>query len=599
MDKVVSLVRTLLRFLLRARDVIEGGVWAMRWKRTWIMGLLAASPLGGQERVIEEADLPRHVADAIVAFFNAPETVRFRGRAEVPGGRSIVGDVAVLGGPLLLNGEILGDVVVVNGDMILGDGARLSGDATVIGGEVLGETGVVEGNLVVFSERLPYERQGDRIAYVEGRSSTRDDSSPHSYISVRGEGNYNRVEGLPVMVGPVFSTGGPSRFRADAMAVWRSENGFSLNDEDLGYYARVEQHFGPGGRFSLGATAYSLIEPVERWALADIEASLATFLFHRDYRDYFDRTGFGAAARYHDADAGLSLSVEYRDEDHAYAPVGSPWTLRRNDAPWRPQPLVAEGNLKSGTAEVIFDGRNDPEDPSDGWYLKARATMGLDGSLTLPQFSEPEPSPPTVVSDARALDPELRTGFLDLRRYARLGPGAALKVRGLLGGSLDGAPLPPQFQHALGGEGSLPGYRLMSVDCGARANRFSVLRQVGDQTVREPVFAGYGCDRIAMFQVEYRGDLSFNMDFGPDEWDEDWDWYPVIDFTPRWSVFFDAGRGWNLAEVDDPAWLGPDSETMADVGFGLFFGELGLYWAWPLRGEDRGVNFFVRLEHRF
>ncbi len=571
----------------------------MRWKRAWIVGLLTAGPLGGQERVIEEADLPRHVADAIVAFFNAPETVRFRGRAEVPAGRSIVGDVAVLGGPLLVSGEILGDVVVVNGDLALGEGARLSGDATVIGGEALGDTRVVEGNLVVFSERLPYERRGDRIAYDEGRSRRRDDWSPRSYISVRGEGNYNRVEGLPVMVGPVFSTAGPNRFRADLMAVWRSENGFRINHEDLGYYARVEQHFGPGGRFSLGGTAYSLVHPVERWGLADIEASLATFLFHRDYRDYFDRTGFGAVATYHDPDAGLSVSFEYRDEDHAYVPVGSPWTLRRNDAPWRPQPLVAEGSLRSGTAEVVLDRRNDRDDPSDGWYLQARATVGLDGSLTLPQFSEPEPLPPTVVADARALDPEFRTGFLDLRRYARLGPGAALKVRGLVGGSLDGAPLPPQFQHTLGGEGSLAGYRLMSVDCGARARRFSVLRQVGDETARDPVFAGYGCDRIAMFQVEYHGDLSFNVDVGPDEWDEDWDWYPALDFTPRWSVFFDAGRGWNLAEVGSPAWLGPDSHTMADVGFGLFLGDLGLYWAWPLRGEDRRVNFFVRLEHRF
>jgi hypothetical protein len=571
----------------------------MRWKAIWIVGLLTVSPLGAQERVIEEADLPRHVADAIIAFFNAPETVRFRGRAEVPAGRSIVGDVAVLGGPLRVSGEILGDVVVVNGDLVLGEAGRISGDATVIGGQALGEARGVEGNLVVFSERLPYERSGDRIAYDEGRSRQALEHSNRAYIDVRGEGNYNRVEGLPLLVGPVFTTGKPHFFRADLMAVWRSENGFTVNDETIGYFVRAEQHFGPEGRFSVGGTAYSLIEPVERWGLADIEASLATFLFHRDYRDYFDRTGFSAIAQYHDPDAGVRLSAEYRDEDHSFAPVGSPWTLRRNDAPWRPQPLVAEGTLRSATAQLVFDGRNDPDDPSDGWYVQARATLGLDGSLTVPQFSEPEPLPPNVVAQARPVDPEFRSGFLDLRRYLRLGPQAELKTRWLLGGSVDGAPLPPQFQHALGGEGSLPGYGLMSLDCGARSSRFSVLRQVGAETIREPVFAGYGCDRIALFQAEYLGDLSFHLDLGPDEWDEDWDWYPVIDFTPRWSVFFNAGRGWSLAETDSPAWLGPDTRTMADVGFGLFLGDLGLYWAWPLRGDDRGVNFFVRLDHRF
>jgi hypothetical protein len=194
---------------------------------------------------------------------------------------------------------------------------------------------------------------------------------------------------------------------------------------------------------------------------------------------------------------------------------------------------------------------------------------------------------------------DVRSGFLDLRRYARLGPAADLRVRGLIAGSIDGEPLPPQFQHTLGGEGSMPGYGLMSMDCGARANRFSVFRGDADAAVRTPVFASYGCDRIALFQAEYRGDLSFNLDMGPDEWDDEWDWYPAIDFTPRWSVFFDAGRGWSLSEPGSPGWLGPSTETKADVGVGLFLGDLGLYWAWPLQGEDRGVNFFVRIAHRF
>jgi hypothetical protein len=26
---------------------------------------------------------------------------------------------------------------------------------------------------------------------------------------------------------------------------------------------------------------------------------------------------------------------------------------------------------------------------------------------------------------------------------------------------------------------------------------------------------------------------------------------------------------------------------------------LGFYWAYPLEGEDRGVNFFARLQARF
>ena len=64
-------------------------------------------------------------------------------------------------------------------------------------------------------------------------------------------------------------------------------------------------------------------------------------------------------------------------------------------------------------------------------------------------------------------------------------------------------------------------------------------------------------------------------------------------------MFFDAGHGWSLAGEGTPAHLGPDSETLMDVGVGFFLGDLGLYWAWPLNGEDRDSNFFVRLSHRF
>ena len=54
-----------------------------------------------------------------------------------------------------------------------------------------------------------------------------------------------------------------------------------------------------------------------------------------------------------------------------------------------------------------------------------------------------------------------------------------------------------------------------------------------------------------------------------------------------------------MADPSSPAWLGPDSETLMDVGFGLHLGDIGFYWAWPLSESNKNVNFFVRLDHRF
>lgn len=574
----------------------------MRSTTGWICTLLMVAPLGAQERGVEELNLPRHVADEVIEFFNRPSTMRFQGRAEVPEGRAIVGDVAVLGGPLLVQGEIDGDLVVVNGALTVREGGRITGDVTVLGGRAYLDATAVGGQLTIYDEPLTYERRGDRIAYNESPWNRWGERrrQGRSYVSVRAAGSYNRVEGLPVMFGPVFRTMGEDPFRLDALAIWKSESGFRIAPRELGFFLRAQQHFGPDGRFSVGTTGTSMVDPIEKNGLRDIEASLASFLLHRDYRDYYKRAGFGGFLAFDDDRTGVRLGIEYRDEEHSFVPDGSPWTIKSNDAPWRFQPLVAEGRLRSVTGEIVFDGRNDEDDPTDGWYLEARGTFGVSGDLAMPEYRQAEPTPATIVQPARPVDTDIRAGVLDLRRYARLGPGADLRLRGYLAGSIDGAALPAQFQHTLGGEGTMPGFPVMSLDCGARSRTFSVFRSVDDQNLRFPVYAGYGCDRVALFQAEYRGSLSFDFGLEPnDGWDDDWNWYPVLDFTPSWSVFFDAGRGWSLADPQSPAFLGPDSETMMDIGVGLHLGAFGLYWAWPLSGSDKDMNFFLRIDHRF
>jgi len=199
---------------------------------------------------------------------------------------------------------------------------------------------------------------------------------------------------------------------------------------------------------------------------------------------------------------------------------------------------------------------------------------------------------------AQEFDTGFFTGFLDLRRYLRINPGASLNLRGVLGGALNDTPLPPQFQHALGGEGSLPGYPLFVQDCGARSVKRVFDHRGSDGILRSDVSPSYGCDRFALFQAEFRGRLFLDWSPGPgnpgDPWEEDWDWYPNIDFSPNWVAFFNAGKAWNL-ENGDP-------EVLTDVGAGLLFGDLGLYFAFPLKEDengDRNGNFFIRLSRRF
>ncbi|MBI4538592.1 MAG: hypothetical protein HY704_03665 [Gemmatimonadetes bacterium] len=568
-------------------------VWALSFPVLPVGAALA------QERAVTEAALPRAVAEEIVEFFNRPTTIHFRGASRIPPERVIVGDVAVLGGPFTVLGRIEGEVVVVNGDLEFESGGSVQGDVTVVGGAVQGAGAAeVSGTLTVYEEALRYVHRGDRIRYVGTRRRDRGRLSHElgfgrSRFTIRSFSSYNRVEGLPVMFGPIIETSGSHPMRVEAFGIWRTESGFSFDTELMGYSARIEQFAGGHRAVRVGVGARSVVEPIETWGLTALESSLATFVYHKDYRDYFERQGWQAYVRVTPQGLPLDATVEYRTEEHRVRAPGGPWALVDNDEPWRPQPLVGEGTLRSVVANLELDVRSDRDDPADGWYLNARVERGLGGSLAIPAATVPGGG--TGPAAPVELDERFTHALLDLRRYNRVAPGARLDLRAVVGGALEDRALPPQFQHALGGEGSLPGYRLFEGDCGARN---TVVAYGPPGGVQEPFFPAYGCDRFAVLQVEYRGRLSFDIGFGgdDDDWDEIWDSWSV-DVSPSWVVFFNAGKGWALDGPGGPG--GTDTSALYDAGVGLLLGNLGVYWAVPLNGDERSPNFFVRLGQRF
>jgi hypothetical protein len=144
----------------------------------------------------------------------------------------------------------------------------------------------------------------------------------------------------------------------------------------------------------------------------------------------------------------------------------------------------------------------------------------------------------------------------------------------------------------------LPGFPLFDQDCGARANVRGYNLASNGVLYRERVFESYGCDRLALFQAELRGDLGWGWSPGRGNrspWDRDWDWSPDFELSPDWAVFFDAGKVWTVQENED-------SSAMMDLGVGIYLGDLGLYYAFPLTEDaegDRSGRFFIRLSQRF
>jgi hypothetical protein len=426
----------------------------------------------------------------------------------------------------------------------------------------------VAGAIVVYGGALRFRREGDQIVALEAADRSlvsQATSFGRGGFNLTVDGAYNRVEGLPIAFGPRFELGHGNPTVFDARLIYRTGNGLQFHPDELGHDVRVEQYLGGFRSFMVGVGWHRLTDPIETRGLSDVENSLSTFILHRDLRDHYVRNGWQVYFQYAARTRPVEAGVEYREENHSSVGARTPWSLLDNNEEWRPQPRVADGQINIARGWIRWDSRNDPVDPSAGWFLEALVEQGTEGTIPNAEF--------TSVS-------------LEARRYLRMGPRSRLALRAHAAGSPDDGPLPAQRQHVLGGEGSLPGYAQFAFDCGARA---------------APLDGGltpyYGCDRVFLVQAEYRfafmgaRGVSLGRSLGLDF---------EIATTPELVIFADGGRAW----IENQAMAGTGridpgpGDLRYDAGIGLRVGRFGLYLAAPLSEGGDGVNFFIRLGPR-
>ena len=557
---------------------------------------------GAAERLAMR-QLPRDVADDVIHLFNSESTVRFSGSTRIPTARGVDGDVAVLGGPVVVGGRISGSLAVINGDVEFEPGAVVGGEVVVVGGTIQGaDRASIEGEIRSYRDPLRYRRVGDRLVYAPATTQMprwirqrdwSDERGSETGVLLALGGTYNRVEGLPILFGPRadLRLSDELRLQADAAAIFRTTN-ISINGSDVGYRARAELVM--GGRYAnvgLGIRGWDEFAPIEPWPLKDFEVGWASFLLHRDYRDYYRQQG-GSAYTTLRLSRHTSVTAEYRDQKEVSLVARSPWTLFRTDEAWRPNPAITDGSYRSAVGSFRIDTRNDRGMPTSGWLITGEYENGHGRDVTgttVECFAAPCPADPNIVGGK--LDFQ-RIAF-DARSYLRLSPAGRLNLRLAGGGWVGGGPLPLQRRLELGYPDPLPGYAFRQFSCG------------GSLLPGQPAL----CDRALVAQAEFRTHLGF--DFGP-EWASDWGdagderYEPFHVSGPDLVVFADAGRAWTVSR-DGSA--GPDiipadrlpalSTFKTDIGVGLDFGPLGFYLAKPLEHSDRSVTFTVRMGRRF
>ena len=103
-------------------------------------------------------------------------------------------------------------------------------------------------------------------------------TSRNSGLIISSGKTYNRVEGLPVYIGPSFhDSAGAAEFNVSVLGIIRSANTFHWDDQNLGHRIMGDMRVGRGRGYGLGVSSYDVVTPVEKWHLPDPDAGLAAF----------------------------------------------------------------------------------------------------------------------------------------------------------------------------------------------------------------------------------------------------------------------------------------------------------------------------------
>jgi len=537
----------------------------------------------------------RNAAAVAVSTFNAGSTIRVIGAYDLEAGQEVNGTVGVLNGPVVIAGRITGSLVAINADVRLLSGANIGRDLVVIGGTIRRDEGVtIGGEMRTQPELLHYSMVGDRIETTEsmpgdwrpsfGRGMWGDRGDTYTELFFVAARTYNRVEGLPVLIGPrVRRTTDWGRVEVEALGVVRTAGPIKWDRGTIGHDARASVRLGVDYGLVLSGRLFDVIEPVESWRLTESEAGLATFLVHQDFRDHYGRHGSEGAVGGRIGEE-VSLNLVFGSEQWRAVAARSPFTLLGDGQPWRVNPGMDVGRVEKLGVRLRVDTRERLSSPwTGGWYVNADIERGR-GNIARDTGSTAALDSPAPVNYTR--------GFLDARRYTRLSPETALNLRLVSAGWLGGDPLPNQHRVSVGGPGSIEGYdfRRAAHDadvftCGGIANRPG-----------RPAL----CDRIALAQIELRQEFSFGLvrTDREDEW-----WRLGINTRGAWVLFADAGRGWSV-DTGDPgirhdAGIPDLSSFRTSIGAGVDFGSLGLYLAKATSSSREPMNLIVRLGRRF
>jgi hypothetical protein len=340
--------------------------------------------------------------------------------------------VVVVRGSARVDAVIDGDIVVVDGDLRLENGARIRGRAVAIGGHVFRSPfAVAQGGVLEFAyDRFDATPAGDDWALRWGPLVSQFGTPPLRMPGFAGfrVAAYSRVDGLALTWGPEFTRG---VVRVTPALTWRTHRG--VIDPSLA--VRLGSR-----RAAFEAMAERTTATADDWIAGDLSAAAIGFVSGVDLRNWYrsDRASLGVRLR---QDAwpvvvegwafGLAERVSAASGGGAL-PAPGPWTLAgptRGQGFTRPNPVVVSGDFTTVLAGIALGG---PSGAARGTRLSLQGETAVTPWDTAGRFTQ------------------LLT---DVTSWVPLGAGFFADIWGR--GAWQSGALPQQRWQSVGGPGTL------------------------------------------------------------------------------------------------------------------------------------------------
>jgi hypothetical protein len=399
----------------------------------WLVAT-AADAVAQQPVITVDPEIPTAIRERVDAALSGIDPVSIADSVFVPRGLTREGALVQVGGTVILEGRVTGDVTAIDSEVYVRPGAVVEGRLTVIAGTLLASTLATIRDGEEWLRDAPLEVVTDldgnlRIAYVEPERPFPIEPKgllgfvPHHYTGVNGLA-------FSLAVGLRQRPGWP-RTRLSGGPVLRTAR------SDVGWDVELARELSKGAE--IGVRTYSITDTSQRWHRSNLGNSLQSLFFADDDRLYFEREGYEAWASVSPTPK-VRLGIRWRDDDFDSLETEDPFAFFGGDEDWRFNLPITPGEGRALGARLTFDGRDSPRFATRGVYADVQYDhWGFGGDF------------------------EFDWAQTEARGYLPIGRGSFAALRVVAGGRLGGGDsLEPQFHYRLGGRRTVVGTTALS-----------------------------------------------------------------------------------------------------------------------------------------